>query len=165
MCLISPRYKLSLELILCWQTVLLKKKVLSLSSFNRYKYKYDFLHNGLSTEFSSHVHSILQEYQKGLPKTLHSCVPEHRWKNNSIGRFLLLRDDDQVLWILGFLIILFAGSLPPLNSLHSIEIRMKIVCAYVHPTSRASPCAWQRKVRTSFLAKELLKSKSCLVYN
>lgn len=86
-------------------------------------------------------------------------MPEHRWKSNSICRYLPLRDDNQVLWILGFLIILFVESLPPLNILHSIEIRMKIVCAYVHPTLRASPCAWHRKVRTEFPSKGVIEEQ------
>lgn len=123
----------------------------SLITFTRYKY--GIKRCGFPCDHLVQFTPRVQDYQKVLPKSLHSDMPEGWWKGRNTYRYLLPEDANQVLWILGSLITPFAGSLPSPKVPHSTKIRVKIVGADAHPTSRASPCAWHRWVRTGFLSK------------
>lgn len=130
----------------------------SLITFTRYKY--GIKRCGFPCDHLVQFTPRVQDYQKVLPKSLHSNMPEGWWKGRNTCRYLLPEDANQVLWILGSLITPFAGSLPSPKVPHSIKIRVKIVCADAHPTLRASPCAWHRSGQ-GFFPKHLQENKIC----
>lgn len=150
-CTIFPRYNLNLELVLCKQT-LKKEKVSSLSSLIKYKYgisKCEFLHDDLSVQLSSGVYRNTKNFTEVFALLRAWRQVERQC---STRRSPLPRDTNQVCWTLGSLMS-FAVSLPTLMVLHSVKMRVKIVCDNAYPTLRPSSCAWYRMIRTGFPSK------------
>lgn len=102
--------------------------------------------------------SCLQDYQKVL---LSLCTLSQR-KGIHTCASILPGNANQVVWIPGFPIMPFAGSLPSPKVHHSFKIRVKIVCADAYHILRALLCTWHKGSGQGFLPKTLRKNKICL---